>query len=153
MLIVKDIMKTNVITVMPETEIVQAAKLLLENHINGVPVIDTSGKLVGILCQSDIISQQKKFPIPTLFTFLDGFIPLTSMKHIEKEVQKIAAITVGQAMTVNPVTVKPDTSIEVVAALMVDNNFHTLPVIDDGKLIGIVGKEDVLRTIIPKNGI
>ncbi|MFH2044917.1 MAG: CBS domain-containing protein [Pseudomonadota bacterium] len=152
MLIVKDIMKTNVITVIPETEIVQATKLLLENHINGVPVIDLSGKLVGILCQSDIISQQKKFPIPTLFTFLDGFIPLTSMKHIEKEVQKIAAITVGDAMTVNPVTVKPDTSIEVVAALMVDNNFHTLPVVDDGKLIGIVGKEDVLRTLIPKNG-
>ncbi len=153
MLKVNDIMETNVITVTPETEIVQAAKLLLQNHINGVPVIDKSGKLVGILCQSDIISQQKKLPIPSLFSFLDGFIPLTSMKHLEKEVQKIAATTVAQAMTVNPITVRSDNSIEVVAALMVDKNFHTLPVVDDGKLVGIVGKEDVLRTIIPNNGI
>lgn len=153
MLKVKDIMKTDVITVTPETEIINAAKLLLEKHINGVPVIDKSEKVIGILCQSDIISQQKKFPIPSLFTFLDGFISLTSMKSIEKEVKKIAAITVEQAMTVKPVTVKSDTGIEAVAALMVDNNFHTLPVVDDGKLVGIVGKEDVLRTLIPKNGI
>lgn len=152
MLIVKDIMKTDVITVTPETEIIHAAKLLLENHINGVPVTDESGKLVGILCQSDIISQQKKLPIPSFFSFLDGFISLSSMKHLEKEVQKIAATTVAHAMTVNPVTVKSDTGIEVVAALMVDNNFHTLPVVDYGKLVGIVGKEDVLRTLIPKNG-
>lgn len=152
MLIVKDIMKTDVITVTPETEIIHAAKLLLENHINGVPVTDESGKLVGILCQSDIISQQKKLPIPSFFSFLDGFISLSSMKHLEKEVQKIAATTVAHAMTVNPVTVKSDTGIEAVAALMVDNNFHTLPVVDYGKLVGIVGKEDVLRTLIPKNG-
>lgn len=152
MLTAKDIMKTDVITVSPETEIIHAAKILLENHINGVPVVDKAGKLAGILCQSDIIAQQKKLPIPSLFSFLDGFISLSSMKHLEKEVQKIAATTVSQAMTSNPVTVKSDTLIEVVAALMVDNNFHTLPVVDEGKLVGIVGKEDVLRTLIPRNG-
>ncbi len=152
MLTAKDIMKTDVITVSPETEIIHATKLLLENHINGVPVVDKAGKLAGILCQSDIIAQQKKLPIPSLFSFLDGFISLSSMKNLEKEVQKIAATTVSHAMTSNPVTVKSDTLIEVVAALMVDNNFHTLPVVDEGKLIGIVGKEDVLRTLIPRNG-
>jgi len=71
------------------------------------------------------------------------------MKQIEKQVQKIAAITVGQAMTPNPVTVQTDTDIEKVAALMVDKNFHTLPVVDEGKLVGIVGKEDILKTLIP----
>lgn len=152
MITVKDIMKKDVITVSHETEIVHAAKILLENHINGVPVVDDKGKLAGILCQSDIIAQQKKLPIPSLFSFLDGFISLSSMKNLEKEVQKIAATKVSQAMTLNPVTVKPDTLMEVVAALMVDNNFHTLPVVDEGKLVGIVGKEDVLRTLIPKNG-
>ncbi|MDP3285655.1 MAG: CBS domain-containing protein, partial [Desulfobacterales bacterium] len=79
-------------------------------------------------------------------------ISLSSMKTLEKEVQKIAATTVSHAMTSNPVTVRSDTPIEVVAALMVDNNFHTLPVVDEGKLVGIVGKEDVLRTLIPRNG-
>ena len=150
MLKTKDIMTTELITVAPETEIVHATKLLLDNRINGVPVTDETGKLVGILCQSDLVAQQKKFPVPSFFTFLDGLIPLSSMKQLEKEVQKIAAITVAQAMTPNPITVRPDTGIEEVAALMVDNNFHTIPVVEKGKLVGIVGKEDILRTIIPK---
>jgi CBS domain-containing protein len=149
MLKVKDIMTKDLITVSPDTEIVQATKLLLDNRINGIPVTDETGKLVGILCQSDLIAQQKKLPIPSFFTFLDGLITLTSMKQIEKQVQKIAAITVGQAMTPNPVTVQTDTDIEKVAALMVDKNFHTIPVVDEGKLVGIVGKEDILKTLIP----
>lgn len=148
MLRVKDIMTRDLITVSPEMEIVQAAKLLLEKGINGVPVVDGMGKLVGILCQSDLIAQQKRFPIPSLFTILDGFIPLTSMKHLKREVQKIAATTVAHAMIANPVTVRPETSIEDVATIMVDRNFHTLPVVDEGKLVGIVGKEDVLRTLM-----
>ncbi len=149
MLKVKDIMTRELITVSSETEIVQATKLLLENRINGIPVTDKTGKLVGILCQSDLIAQQKKLPIPSFFTFLDGLIALTSMKQIEKQVQKIAAITVAQAMTPNPVTVQPDTDIEKVAALMVDKNFHSIPVVDKGELVGIVGKEDILKTLIP----
>ena len=149
MLKVKDIMTRELITVSPETEIVHATKLLLENRINGVPVTDEKGKLVGILCQSDLIAQQKKLPIPSFFTLLNGLMPLISKKQIEKQVRKIAAITVAQGMTPNPVTVKPDMDIEEVAALMVDNNFHTIPVVDEGKLVGIVGKEDILRTLMP----
>ncbi len=149
MLKAKDIMTRAVITVSPDMEIVHAAKILLENRINGAPVVDETGKLVGILCQSDLIAQQKKLPIPSFFTFLDGLISLTSMKQFEKQVQKIAAVTVAQAMTPDPVTVKPDTDIEAVAALMVDQSFHTIPVVDEGKLLGIVGKEDILRTLIP----
>lgn len=152
MLTVKDIMKTDVISVSPETEITHATKLLLENHINGLPVIDKNEKLVGIICQSDVIAQQKKLPIPSFFSFLDGFISLSSMKNLEKEVKKISAVTVSEAMTPNPVTVRPDTLIEVVAALMVDSNYHTIPVVEGGKLVGIVGKEDVLRTLVPRNG-
>ncbi|MBT9437971.1 MAG: CBS domain-containing protein, partial [Desulfobacterales bacterium] len=116
MLKVKDIMTEDLITVLPETEIAHATKLLLEKGINGVPVVDEMGSLVGILCQSDLIAQQKKLPIPSFFTFLDGFIPLTSIKQLEREAQKIAATTVAHAMTPNPVTVRPETSVEEVAA-------------------------------------
>jgi CBS domain-containing protein len=144
---VKEIMTTEVITVRPETEIIEATRLLLENHINGLPVVDDDGKVVGILCQSDLIVQQKKLPLPSFFTFLDGFIPLTSMKQMEKAIQKAVATTVAHAMTPDPVTVKPDTSLNSVAALMVDNNFHTLPVVAEGRLVGVVGKEDVIRTL------
>lgn len=136
------------ITVSPETEVTQAARLLLEKGINGVPVVDGQGRLAGLLCQSDLIVQQKKLPIPSLFTFLDGLIPLTSMKQVEREVKKIAAVTVADAMTADPVTVKPDTAIETVAALMVDNSFHTIPVVDDGRLVGVIGKSDILRTLV-----
>ena len=143
----KDIMTKEFITVSPETEITHAAKLLIEKGINGIPVLDDDNKLVGIICQSDLIFQQKKISIPSLFTLLDGFIPLKSDKHFEKEIKKIAATTVDQVMTPNPVTIKPDTSIEDIASLMVDKNIHTLPVVDGEKLVGIVGKEDILKTI------
>ena len=149
MLKVKDIMTTEIITVSPDTEIVKATKLLLENRINGVPVLDETGRLVGILCQSDLIAQQRKLPIPSFFTLLDGLIPLISKKQIDKQVRKIAAVTVAEAMTPNPVTVQPDTNIEEVAALMVDRNFHTIPVVDEGEVVGILGKEDILRTLMP----
>ena len=148
MITAKDIMTTDVITISPETEIAQAAELLLTNRINGVPVLNDAGELVGILCQSDLIIQQKNIPIPSLFTLLDGFIPLTPSKKLDKEVEKIAATRAGDAMTANPVTVSPDTEIEKIAALMVEKNYHTLPVIEGDKLVGIVGKEDVLKTLI-----
>lgn len=146
---VKDIMTTDVISVSPETEIVQAARIMLEKRINGLPVLDAKGKVVGIICQSDLVVQQKSVPIPSLFSLLDGFMPLTSLKRIEKEVEKIAALTVAQAMTPKPTTVTPETGIEEVASLMVDKGFHTLPVVQDGKLVGVVGKEDVLKTLLP----
>jgi CBS domain-containing protein len=149
MITVRDIMTTKLITVTPEMDIARAAKILLDNRVNGAPVVDKNERLVGILCQSDLISQQKKLPIPTLFTFLDGVIQLPSMKQIEKQVSKIAALSVAEAMTARPVTVNPDTNIETVAALMVDKNFHTLPVVEGSRLVGIIGKEDVLRTLLP----
>ena len=148
MLKAKDIMTREVITISPDTEIAQVAKLLLTKRINGVPVVNDTGELVGILCQSDLIIQQKNIPIPSLFTLLDGFIPLTSSKKLDKEVEKIMATKAEDAMTANPVSVNPDTGIEEIAALMVEKNYHTLPVVDAGKLVGIVGKEDVLKTLI-----
>ena len=150
MLKVKDIMTKEVISVSPDTEIVKAAEILLENRINGMPVIDAFGRLVGIICQSDLVAQQKGIPIPSVFTLLESFIPLTSMKRLDKEMEKIAALTVKEAMTLEPVTVNPETEIEEVAKLMVDKKFHTLPVVDGGKVVGIVGKEDVLKTLLSK---
>jgi CBS domain-containing protein len=148
MLKVKDIMTKELITVSPQTEIAIAAKILLERRINGLPVIDDSGKLVGILCQSDLVAQQKSIPIPSVYTLLESYIPLTSLKRIDKEVKKIAALKVEQAMTPKPVTVGPETDIEDVARLMVDRKYHTLPVMEGDKIVGIVGKEDVLKTLL-----
>jgi CBS domain-containing protein len=148
-MLVKEVMTDDPITVSDSTEIFKAARILLDNRINGVPVVDDAGKLVGILCQSDVIAQQKKLPVPSLFSFLDGYISLSSAKTMEKEFRKIAATAVSDAMTPNPVTVTPESDIETVAALMVDQNFHTIPVVENGLLVGVVGKEDILRTLLP----
>ncbi|HQI80468.1 MAG TPA: CBS domain-containing protein [Deltaproteobacteria bacterium] len=149
---VGDIMTKAVITLTPDMGIVDAARVLMDHHINGAPVLDSSGKLVGILCRDDLISQQKKLPLPSYFVVLDGVIPLMSPRHVEKEMDKISATTVEHAMTPRPVTVTEDTDIEEVASLMVDRKIHTIPVLDaQGRLSGVIGKEDVLRTIIPQD--
>ena len=147
MITAKDIMTSDPVVVEQDWDIGKATAIMIERGFNGLPVTDDTGRLVGIICQSDIIAQQKKLPLPSFFTFLDGLISLRSMKSLEKEAQKIAATTVADAMTPDPVNVAPDTGIETLAALMVDNSFHTLPVVENGKLVGVVGKEDVLRTL------
>ncbi|HSL62281.1 MAG TPA: CBS domain-containing protein [Desulfotignum sp.] len=143
----RDIMKTRIISVTPDTDITRAVKILLENHINGVPVVTDSGELAGILCQSDLIFQQKEVPIPPIFTILDSIFPLFSSKKLNEEFQKIAAVTVAQAMVKEVVTVTPDTPVSEIASLMVEKHFHTIPVVDGKTLVGIIGKEDVLRTL------
>ncbi len=143
----KDIMTREVITFSPETPISQAAKTLLEKRVNGCPVVETGGKLVGILCQSDLVAQQKKLSLPTVFTLLDGLVPMTSMTELDREMEKIAAITVGQAMSADPEFVTPETALDDIATLMVERGYHTMPVVEGEKLVGVIGMEDILRTI------
>ena len=147
----QDIVTTAVITIGPEADITEAVKLLLEKGVNGLPVIDEAGLLVGILCQSDLVRMQKSLPIPSLFTLLDGFVPLSSSALLEAEVKRIAASKVADAMSTKVVTIAPDMTIDEIAALMVDKKFHTLPVTDKGLLVGVVGMKDVIQTLIPRS--
>lgn len=147
MLKAKDIMTSGALTLEPDSDVATAAKLMLEKHLNGLPVVDRNGKLVGVLCQSDLVAQQKSITMPSLFTILDGFISFSSNEDMEREVNKIAATKVEHAMTPDPVTISPDTGIEKIADLMVERKFYTLPVVEDGKLVGVVGKEDVLKVL------
>jgi CBS domain-containing protein len=71
------------------------------------------------------------------------------MKRLEAEVQKMSAVIVADAMTPKPLTVTPETTVEEVATIMVGREFHTLPVVDEGTLVGIVGKADILKTLLP----
>lgn len=147
MLKAKDIMTTDCITLTPDTDIATAARTLLENKINGAPVID-GGKVVGVLCQSDLVAQQKKITMPSFFTLLDGVFPLSSYDELEKEMTKISALKVGEAMTAAPTFITPETTIEDVATMMANEKLYTLPVVLDGTLVGVVGKEDVLKTLL-----
>lgn len=146
----KDIMEKDVISVSPDTEISKAVEILLNNHINGVPVVDADSRLVGILCQSDLIFAQKEIPVPPIFVLLDGIIPLSSSKKLTAELEKMSATTVSQAMVKNVVWVSPDMPISEVATLMVEKHFHTLPVLSEERLVGIIGKEDILKVLITR---
>ena len=148
MLTAKDIMTAPPITLAPDTDIVAAGRLLLEKKINGMPVVDEDGTLVGVICQSDLVAQQKKLTMPSVFTLLDGMIPLSSQADMEKEIRKMSAVDVSQAMTTPPVSVGLTTPLDEVASMMVDRKLYTLPVVDGGKVVGVIGKEDILKTLV-----
>ncbi|MCA1792610.1 MAG: CBS domain-containing protein [Desulfotignum sp.] len=149
MITASDIMETSIISVTPDTDIPSAVGILLNNHINGVPVVNDQEELVGILCQSDLIFAQKEMPVPPIFAILDSIFPLSSSKKIDEEFRKIAATTVSQAMVKDVISVEPDTPVSEIASLMVEKHFHTIPVVKNKKLVGIIGKEDVLKTLTP----
>jgi CBS domain-containing protein len=150
MLKAKDVMTKAVVTITEDTEIAAAAKLLFDQGYNGVPVLDAAGKLSGILCQADLVAQQKKLSLPSVFSLLDGFIPLGSMKDLDREVEKMSALTAKHAMTRNPATVSPETGIDDVASLMTDKGYHTVPVTEQGKVVGVIGMRDILGTLVEK---
>lgn len=150
MLTAKDIMTTDVVSVEPSSDTAEAVRLMLDNHYNGLPVIDSEGRLEGIICQSDLVAKQKQVRLPSFFTILDSMIPLSDPTSLERELQKMASSTVDGVMTRKVVTVTPDTPLDQVANLMVDKKLHTIPVVDAGKLVGIIGKEDVLRTLMDR---
>jgi CBS domain-containing protein len=147
MIRVKDIMTTDVITLTPDTDIVTAAKTLLREGINGAPVLDSEGNLIGIICQSDLVAQQKTLELPSFITILDAVIPLKTQDEMERQIRKVSSTTVEDAMTEVPVFISPDTDVEEVATMMVTEKLYTVPVLENGKLVGVVGKEDILRTL------
>ncbi len=148
MLTARDIMTPNPVSVPVGTKVTEAARIMLDKHFNGLPVVEADGTLLGVICQSDLVVQNKKLRLPSFFVVLDGIIPLRSTKNFEEEIRQMTATNVEDAMTSNPRTVPPEATLEEIAALMADEKHYTLPVVEDGKLIGVVGKEDVLRTLL-----
>ncbi|MCD6294612.1 MAG: CBS domain-containing protein [Deltaproteobacteria bacterium] len=143
-----DIMTTEVMTVKGETPLKELAEILYENHINGVPVVDDEGLLIGIICESDLIRKDKKLHIPTVVALFDAVFYLESSKNIEKEIKQISATTVSDLFTREVVTVDEKTPIDEIATLMTRKKIYTIPVMDGERLVGIIGKGDVIRTFI-----
>lgn len=148
MKIAKDIMTREVLTVHPETTVNELAQLLTVNNINGAPVIDSDGKLLGIVTENDLIYQKKKVHIPTVVTILDSVFYLENPEKMEKEMLKIAGSTVNDIYTKSVVSVIEESGIDEVATIMAEQNIHTIPVLKDGKIVGIIGKKDIIRTLI-----
>ncbi len=142
-------MTTEVFTVTPETTVQELAQLLSTNNISGAPVLDASGSLLGVVTQSDLIVQKKKIHIPTMVTLLDSFIYLENPDRMVKEMKKFAASQVGDMLSKDPLTVDEDTPLEEIATIMAEKNIHTLPVMREEKIVGVIGKNDIIKTLIP----
>lgn len=145
---VAEIMTTDVVTVDPGMSVTEGAKLMVDNEIGALPVLD-QGRLVGIVTEGDLIMQDVKLEYPTYLHLLDGYIMYPpSTKQFESELKKAVAADVRAVMTSDPVTIQVDATIEDAATLLVDREVSRIPVLDGDDLVGIVSKSDVVRSLL-----
>jgi CBS-domain-containing membrane protein len=148
MLNASDIMTTEVITVKKDTSLQDLARILYDNHINGVPVVDDEDRLIGIICESDLIRKDKKLHIPTVVSVFDAVFYLESPKKLEKEIERINATQVKDLYTKDVLTVDEKTEIDEIATIMTQKKIYTIPVVDGDRVVGIIGKSDLIRTLV-----
>jgi len=147
MLTAKDIMTKDIITVEPDTSIEALASILMKNEISGVPVVDESGALYGIVTENDLISQNKRLHIPTVVNFMGAAVYLESSKKFEQDVKRMCATKVADICTRAVVSISEDAPLIDIATIMTEKRVHPLPVIRGGKVVGIVGKRDLLKAM------
>ena len=145
---VKEIMTKEVVTVDPGMDIRKFAELLIKKNISGAPVME-DGKLLGIVLEEGLILQDKKVHLPTLVNFLTGVFPIGE-KRFESEMKKIASLTVSGIMEDKMEILASETPVEDVATTIIEKGIHYFPVIDNGKLMGVVTKKDIVRAIAQK---
>jgi len=147
MLTARDIMTTDIHTVHQDTEIKALASMFVEHNVNAMPVLDDDGMLVGMVTQTDLVEQGKPLHIPTVISLFDWVIYLESPKNFSEEVRKVTARKVSDICTKDMVTCTPETPVSMVASLMVDNKVHLVPVVIDGRMVGVVARLDIIRTM------
>ncbi len=146
MLKAKDIMTSDVITVNPEATIKELARLLTDHRISGVPVVNDRGEIAGIVTENDLIRKNKRLHIPTVIRLFDAYL-LVGSKEMEKEIRNIAATTVDEICTKEVVSIDEETTVEEIATIMAEQHIHLLPVLRGRRVVGIVGKADMVRAM------
>ena len=147
---VADIMERDPIAVGRDDDVESVIRVLREHELPGVPVVDGSRNLVGIITENDLIlrDEQADLHLPHHLDIMGGVIYLESMKHFEERIKKAFASKAEDMMTPNPITVTPDAPVEEAARLIAKHKHNRLPVVDDdGRLVGVVTRLDVLDAI------
>lgn len=147
MLTARDIMSKEIHSVTPEMSIDDLARTFVEKKVSTMPVIDAAGKLVGIVSATDLVEQDKPLHIPTVVAIFDMVIYLESEKNFREEVKKMTARTVGEICVREVISCSPEMEVAAIAALMTEKKVHLIPVVDSGKLVGVVGRHDILRSM------
>jgi len=138
------IMTRPVISVTPETTIVDAANTMLQKHVSGLPVVDAAGKLVGIISEGDFIRRSEIGTQRKRGRFLKFILGpgQEAIDFVREHGRKIAEI-----MTPEPITIGEDTPLEEIVQLMEKNNVKRLPVTRGNKIVGIVSRSNLLQAV------
>jgi len=138
------IMTREVITTSPDTKITDAARLMLDHHISGLPVVDGTGKLVGVVSDGDFVRRSE---IGTQRKRARWLRFLTSPGKEASEFVRASGRRVEEVMTVDPITVSEDTTLESLVETMEKNNIKRVPVVHCGRITGIVTRTNLLRAV------
>jgi CBS domain-containing protein len=143
---VREVMTREVVTLRPDQSVEEAADVLAGKQIGAAPVLDDSGKIVGLLRDEDLIVSEARLHVPTVISFLGADLVLPSSLHrFEHELKKAAGATVADVMITEFHVAKPDDTLDGLAAEMHDRDVTHVPVVDGDKLVGIVARGDLVR--------
>ena len=147
--LVSEIMDTDPTTVSPETSVQDVVSALRENELPGVPVVDPDGSVVGIVTETDLVlpDQDGDLHIPHYINLFGGTVFLEPLSRFEGRLRKAFAANAADMMTRDPDTVGPDTTVRAAARLIHESGHNRLPVVEDGKLVGVVTRVDVLGAL------
>jgi CBS domain-containing protein len=146
---VRDIMDPEPVTVTPETEVQTVIGLMREHELPGVPVVNEGGRCVGIITESDLVlaGDEADLHLPHYIELFGGIVFLESMSHFEDRLRKAVAATAKDMMTEDPVTVDADATVAEAARLISRKKHNRLPVVEHGRLVGVVTRVDVLDAL------
>src|SRR5690242_17365333 len=140
-----EIMTSPVITVMPATSIAEAARLMLQHRISGLPVVDGKGVVIGIITEGDLLRRAETGSAPHHHMWLEL---LLGPGRLADEYTHAHARKVGEAMTSDIVSVAPSTDVADLVQLMNKRRIKRVPVIDNGRLVGIVSRANLVRALV-----
>ena len=141
---VRDIMSTKVVTVSPSTTVRDIAGLMVEKHVSGLPVLSDSGTLVGMVSEGDLLRRPELGTQKHRRRWVSFF---SGVDEQAREFTKTHALRAGDVMTEQVIHVSEQTPLGDVVGLMEKHNIKRLPVLSDGKLVGIVSRADLLRAL------
>jgi CBS domain-containing protein len=147
---VADIMERDPVTVNPEDTVETLLRTLREHELPGVPVVNGGGRCVGIVTESDLVlvDEEEDLRLPLHIDLFGGTIFLGRLKPFEDRVKKAIASTVADMMTADPTTVTPETDLHEAARLIAEHRHNRLPVVEHGRLVGVVTRLDVLEALV-----
>jgi CBS domain-containing protein len=149
-LTVREIMETDVPVVLPSDPVESVLKIMRAHDLPGVPVVNEGGRCVGIITEADLVlaGDEEDLHLPHYFELFGGYVFLESMSHFEERLRRAFASTAEQMMTENPVTIEASASVEEAGRLIAREKHNRLPVIEHGRLVGVVTRVDVLEALM-----